>query len=117
MRATEEADIEKLAMEQPAQPEMVDLENAKTRRDSDASKGASQPGGVAEHVHGIPIIYGRPPVPGIISAEVEQTGVGQKVLVLGCGPDGLMAEVRGVTARCITGRGPAVDLHCEKFGL
>ncbi|KAL7919814.1 ferric reductase NAD binding domain-containing protein [Trichoderma austrokoningii] len=59
---------------------------------------------------------GKPDVPALIQAEIESTPVEQRVLVLGCGPEGLMTQVRNTTAACIRSDGPGVELHCEQFG-
>jgi hypothetical protein len=59
---------------------------------------------------------GKPDVPALIRAEIEQTPVEQRILVLGCGPEGLMTQVRNTTAACIRSDGPGVELHCEQFG-
>ncbi|ROT35633.1 ferric reductase like transmembrane component [Sodiomyces alkalinus F11] len=68
------------------------------------------------HLHGIPITYGRPDVSEIVKKAIDGTPVNQRVLVMCCGPDGLTTEVRNTTARNISRKGPAVELHCEQFG-
>ncbi|KAF6819554.1 ferric reductase transmembrane component 5 [Colletotrichum sojae] len=68
------------------------------------------------HIHGIPIRYGRPDVAKIIRQAIDETPADQRVLVMGCGPETLMTEVRNTTASCIRTSGPAVELHCEQFG-
>ena len=68
------------------------------------------------HMHSIPILYERPNVTGIIRGAVEDTPSNRRVLVLGCGPDGLMKKVRDTTASCMRSDGPSVELHCEQFG-
>ncbi|KAH6604817.1 hypothetical protein Trco_006524 [Trichoderma cornu-damae] len=62
------------------------------------------------------IEHGRPDVAALIQTAVDETPVDNRVLVLGCGPDGLMAQVRNTTAACIRPDGPGVELHCEQFG-
>ncbi|KAF4966886.1 hypothetical protein FSARC_5499 [Fusarium sarcochroum] len=65
---------------------------------------------------GLPITYGRPNVPGLIRDEVRKAAATERVLVMACGPAGLMREVNNTAASCIKVRGPDVDIHCEKFG-
>ncbi|KAM0257183.1 hypothetical protein ACHAQJ_004545 [Trichoderma viride] len=59
---------------------------------------------------------GKPDVSTLIQTIIEETPVENRVLVLGCGPDGLMAQVRNTTASCIRSDGAGVELHCEQFG-
>lgn len=72
--------------------------------------------GVQTYIGAVPVVYQRPNVPNLIRSEIDQTPVDKRVLVMGCGPDGLMRAVRDTTAKCIRGDGPAVELHCEQFG-
>ncbi|OHW89489.1 ferric reductase like transmembrane component [Colletotrichum incanum] len=69
-----------------------------------------------DHINSIPIHYGRADVAAIIRNAVNNAAPDQRVLVMGCGPEGLMTEVRNTTASCIRTSGPAVELHCEQFG-
>lgn len=71
---------------------------------------------VPSHAYENSIKSGKPDVPALIRTEIEQTPVEQRVLVLGCGPEGLMTQVRNTTAACIRSDGPGVELHCEQFG-
>ncbi|KAM0335878.1 hypothetical protein ACHAQA_000928 [Verticillium albo-atrum] len=68
------------------------------------------------HLHGITITYARPDVSALIATAIAQTPADQRVLVMGCGPEGLMTQVRNTTAKSVRTRGPAVELHCEQFG-
>lgn len=68
------------------------------------------------HIHGIRIRYERPDVRVIIQDAIDSATVNERVLVMGCGPEGLMTEVRNTTAARIRTAGPAVELHCEQFG-
>ncbi|EEY18180.1 metalloreductase [Verticillium alfalfae VaMs.102] len=68
------------------------------------------------HIHGIPITYARPDISALIHHAIAQTPSSQRVLVMGCGPEGLMTEVRNTTAKSVRRKGPAVELHCEQFG-
>lgn len=65
---------------------------------------------------GIPIAYERPDVDLLIRSAVNKTATEKSVLVMGCGPDALMAQVRNTAASCIRTDGPGVELHCEQFG-
>lgn len=71
---------------------------------------------VTSSIHGVPVLHSRPDVSRVIRDAVESTPKNQRVLVIGCGPDGLMAEVRNTTASLIRPSGPGVELHCEQFG-
>lgn len=68
------------------------------------------------HVENVVVNYERPDVSVIIQDVVAETSADKRVLVMGCGPDGLMQMVRSTTASCIRGDGPAVEVHCEEFG-
>lgn len=96
-----------------------DLEDASPTSSNGATPVSSRGGSALPsrgHIHGTPIHYSRPQVSTIIRETVDSTPAEQRVLVMGCGPDGLMAEVRNTTADCIKVKGPAVELHCEQFG-
>ncbi|KAL0931285.1 Ferric/cupric reductase transmembrane component 2-like protein 3 [Colletotrichum truncatum] len=60
--------------------------------------------------------YGRPDVAAVIRHAVEESTPTQRVIVMGCGPQRLMQELRNNVAREIRATGPSVDLHCEQFG-
>ncbi|OLN96666.1 Ferric/cupric reductase transmembrane component 2-like protein 3 [Colletotrichum chlorophyti] len=60
--------------------------------------------------------YGRPDVAAVIRRAVEESTPAQRVIVMGCGPQRLMQELRNTTASEIRTKGPSVDLHCEQFG-
>ncbi|OLN82296.1 Ferric/cupric reductase transmembrane component 2-like protein 7 [Colletotrichum chlorophyti] len=89
---------------------------------SGAESDANSPVSPVEHVDvaggtlGIPIIHSRPDVGSMLRDMISQTPADQRVLVVGCGPDSLMEQVRNNTAYSIRGSGPAVTLHCEQFG-
>ncbi|POR38555.1 Putative ferric reductase transmembrane component [Tolypocladium paradoxum] len=68
------------------------------------------------NIHGIHITYERPDVTALIRSAIDETPANKRVLVLGCGPAGLMTEVRNTAAACIRVEGPGVELHCEQFG-
>ncbi|GAB1316232.1 Ferric reductase NAD binding domain-containing protein [Madurella fahalii] len=59
---------------------------------------------------------GRPDVPSLIRSAVTATPSNQRVLVAGCGPDTLMADVRATAASLMVADGPAVEVHLEQFG-
>ncbi|KAK1997797.1 ferric reductase like transmembrane component [Colletotrichum falcatum] len=75
-----------------------------------------QKNGPPVHINAIPINYGRADVAAIIRTTINDATPDQRVLVMGCGPDSLMTQVRNTTASCIRTSGPAVELHCEQFG-
>lgn len=60
--------------------------------------------------------YGRPDVSKMLCAEMDSMGANEHVLVMGCGPQGLMKEVRNTTASRIQPGTASVELHCEEFG-
>ncbi|KAL2264437.1 hypothetical protein VTK26DRAFT_2 [Humicola hyalothermophila] len=68
------------------------------------------------HSFEYPVKAGRPDTASLIREAVTTTPRDRRVLVAGCGPDGLMRVVRDTTAKLIVGNGPAVELHCEQFG-
>ncbi|GKT50949.1 ferric/cupric reductase transmembrane component 2 [Colletotrichum spaethianum] len=117
--ATEKFDIENGITQQP--PKVLTRaisDPEKSGSESDATFPASplQQNGVPVQVNSIPINYGRADVATIIRDNINDAAPNQRVLVMGCGPDGLMAQVRNTTASCIRTSGPAVELHCEQFG-
>ena len=88
-------------------------------RSTDAEKAAMRGFGSQNDtsgIHDIPVTPGRPDVAVMIDEEMRKSSADQNVLVLGCGPDAMMAHVRNATASCIRPNGPAVELHCEQFG-
>ena len=72
--------------------------------------------GMTGVVGGVPISYTRPDVADLVRSSIEATAADKRVLVMGCGPEGLMKCVRDTTASCIRSDGPSVELHCEQFG-
>ncbi|KAL2022009.1 hypothetical protein VTK56DRAFT_6249 [Thermocarpiscus australiensis] len=80
----------------------------------DATAAAAVTSGTYTYAH--PVKAGRPDAASLVRDAVTTTPRNQRVLVAACGPDGLMRVVRDTTARLIVGGGPAVELHCERFG-
>ncbi|KAF5640792.1 ferric reductase like transmembrane component [Fusarium sp. NRRL 52700] len=65
---------------------------------------------------GIPIHHGRPDVDRIVSQTLEGVSANSRVLVLGCGPSGLLQDVRqSATSRMVT-NGAGISLQFEQFG-
>ncbi len=64
----------------------------------------------------MPFTSGRPDISSMLREEITKTSTEKNVLVLGCGPDKLTAQLRNATASCIQQNGPGVELHCEQFG-
>jgi ferredoxin-NADP reductase len=60
--------------------------------------------------------FGRPGIKEVIQAAVARAQPGHRVLVVACGPSGLMKDVRRSVAATIHPSGPGVQLHCEQFG-
>ena len=110
----EKRDVEKL--EAQTRSSTIEIEDVRSGGESDGASTTSSREILPSHIGGIPVAYGRPCVSDIIRGALDQMSFGQKVLVLGCGPESLMEDVRRVSARCIKGDGPSVDLHCEQFG-
>jgi hypothetical protein len=71
---------------------------------------------VPASIHGIPIAHTRPNVSTLIRSYVAETSNDERVLIVGCGPEGLLKEIRNTTASCIRPNGPGLELHCETFG-
>lgn len=80
------------------------------------SDGGATPSSDESSWADLPVVYTRPDVSAILRSRITETPFEKRVLVLGCGPDKLMTEVRNTTAECIRGQGPSVELHCEQFG-
>ncbi|RSL74063.1 hypothetical protein BHE90_014636 [Fusarium euwallaceae] len=77
---------------------------------------SSLTGDLPSYIHGASVHYQRPDVNDCVTQAVEGMTSRQRVLVMACGPAGLLKEVRSVaTSRMISG-GPHVSLHCEQFG-
>ncbi|KAK3196330.1 hypothetical protein K4F52_000711 [Lecanicillium sp. MT-2017a] len=66
--------------------------------------------------HDTPFTAGKPDISSMLREEIMKTSSEKHVLVLGCGPDKLMAQIRNTTASCIRADGPGLELHCEQFG-
>jgi predicted ferric reductase len=63
-----------------------------------------------------PTQEGRPQIKILIADAVARARPGQKVLVLACGPTGMIKDVRRSVAANLHAGGPSVELHCEQFG-
>ncbi|KAL6799172.1 ferric reductase NAD binding domain-containing protein [Trichoderma sp. SZMC 28013] len=109
-----ETDLEKAVGNVTAQPLQSSSEES-VAEETDSSQTAG-PVEVQPHAYQSSIKRGKPDVAVLIQTIIGETPVEQRVLVLGCGPDGLMATVRNTTAACIRSDGPGVELHCEQFG-
>lgn len=108
--ASSETDIEKAVPNVTAQP--LRSADSVSSGESTAEETESVPTNAYENS----IKSGKPDVSALIRTEIEETPVENRILVLGCGPDGLMTQVRNTTAACIRSDGPGVELHCEQFG-
>ncbi|EHK45353.1 uncharacterized protein TrAtP1_003639 [Trichoderma atroviride] len=108
--ASSETDAEKATPAVTAQP--LTSAGSASSGESTAEEAESVPSNAYDNS----VKSGKPDIPALIRAEIEQTPVEQRVLVLGCGPEGLMTQVRNTTAACIRSDGPGVELHCEQFG-
>ncbi|KAK2021010.1 ferric reductase like transmembrane component [Colletotrichum zoysiae] len=116
---TEKFDVETGIPRQP--PKVVtraisSSENSGFESDGKSPVSSLQKNGAPAHINTIPINYGRADISAIIRTTINDASPNQRVLVMGCGPDSLMTEIRNTTASCIRTSGPAVELHCEQFG-
>lgn len=68
------------------------------------------------HYCSFPIAYNRPQSSKIISDIREITNEDKRILVMACGPAGLMKEIRHDVAGCSSTPGAEIELHCEQFG-
>ncbi|KAL6700406.1 ferric reductase NAD binding domain-containing protein [Trichoderma pleuroticola] len=109
-----ETDLEKSIGNVTAQPLQSSSEES-VAEETDSTQNAG-PVEVQPHAYQSSIKRGKPDVAALIQTIVGETPAEKRVLVLGCGPDGLMATVRNTTAACIRSDGPGVELHCEQFG-
>ncbi|KAL5086977.1 hypothetical protein Trisim1_008540 [Trichoderma cf. simile WF8] len=109
-----ETDLEKAVGSVTAQPLQSSSEES-VAEETDSTQNAG-PIEVQTHAYQSSIKRGKPDVAVLIQSIVAETPVEKRVLVLGCGPDGLMATVRNTTAACIRSDGPGIELHCEQFG-
>ncbi|UKZ73309.1 hypothetical protein TrVFT333_000952 [Trichoderma virens FT-333] len=109
-----DTDLEKAVGNVTAQPlESSSEESVAEETDSTPNSSAVE---VQPHAYNSSIKRGKPDVSALIQTIIGETPVEKRVLVLGCGPDGLMTQVRNTTAACIRSDGPGVELHCEQFG-
>ncbi|UPK94885.1 hypothetical protein LCI18_005820 [Fusarium solani-melongenae] len=84
--------------------------------DESAIELSSMAGDQPSYIHGASVHYQRPNVNDFVAQAVDGMASGQRVLVIACGPTGLLNEVRSAaTSRMVPG-GPHVSLHCEQFG-
>lgn len=72
----------------------------------------------AENTEGfsVPVSFGRPDIEGTVREAIISVAKDKRVLIVACGPTGLVDTVRNTTASCIRVDGPSVELHCEQFG-
>jgi NAD(P)H-flavin reductase len=59
---------------------------------------------------------GRPEIKSVIQLAASRAAPHQRVLVMACGPKGLMKDVRNSVAANLHPGGPSLELHCEQFG-
>ncbi|KAL6878536.1 ferric reductase NAD binding domain-containing protein [Trichoderma novae-zelandiae] len=121
-----EVDVEKAVPAVTAQPLASPLSSSSSSSSSsstsesiaDETDSTHNTGAVETQPHAYSsfIRRGKPEMPSLIRTMIDGTPVEERVLVLGCGPDGLMTQVRNTTAACIRPDGPGVELHCEQFG-
>ncbi|TIC91629.1 Ferric/cupric reductase transmembrane component 2 [Colletotrichum higginsianum] len=117
--ATEKFDVERGIPQQPTKVltrVVSDPEKSGFESDTTATISPLRQIGTPVHINSIPINYGRADVGEIIRRTINEATPDQRVLVMGCGPESLMTQVRNTTASCIRTSGPAVELHCEQFG-
>lgn len=99
--------------------DLSELENQTTLSPGDSESDSDAPSpmeSMPREIEGVAIHYQRPDVDEIIRSAFRGMASDQSMLVLGCGPEGLMKRVRNTTASCVRGDGPSVELHCEQFG-
>lgn len=58
----------------------------------------------------------RPNIVALITDAVDKANKKERIVIVACGPPGMMKTVRRTTADCISVNGPSVELHCEEFG-
>lgn len=80
------------------------------------SDGLTPSEGMVTHIERVAINYTRPDVSDIIRSVVNETPADEAVLIMGCGPAGLMKMIRNTSAACIRSDGPGIEVHCEEFG-
>jgi threonine dehydrogenase-like Zn-dependent dehydrogenase len=64
----------------------------------------------------VEVLQGRPNIAVIVRKVVGYTDRDERVIVMGCGPEGLMTGMRNAVASCVTLGRPIVELHAEAFG-
>ena len=107
------------ALSSETEKDLSDLENQITSDPTVSECESVLPSpleGMERSIEGIAVHYLRPDVEVFIRTIIGESLPDQRVLVLGCGPSRLMQAVRNTSANCISGEGPAVELHCEQFG-
>ncbi|KAI1337517.1 ferric reductase NAD binding domain-containing protein [Xylariaceae sp. FL0016] len=90
-----------------------DLRGPSSSDDSEREEGTET---AARGQLDIPTTNGRPDIADLIKSAVDAVDLEQRVLVAACGPKGMTKVVRSTTARCMTVKGPPVELHIENFG-
>lgn len=98
----------------PVSTSSRDAEKGAVSSDTDDAAAATE--GTLTHFGNAPISYGRPNIGPLIEETVSQMMADSRILVMGCGPSGLMNLVRDTTASCLHGKAPSVELHTEEFG-
>jgi ferredoxin-NADP reductase len=75
-----------------------------------------QSGSLSSLNSSFPVIHGRPDMMPKIHEIVNNTKRSDSTIVAGCGPEGLMLEVRQAVAEVVSTGERNVTLHCEQFG-
>lgn len=86
----------------------LDVEEQRSRAESISSATAPPNDNLS-------ITYQRPDVTGLVGAEISATPVADRILVVGCGPEGLMTPVRNVAAKSIQAGDRSIEVHLEQF--
>ncbi|KAF5252708.1 hypothetical protein FANTH_2335 [Fusarium anthophilum] len=84
------------------------VEMADSRGHSDVSQ--------QDLILGIPILRGRPNIDDIVAQTVQGMSANSRVLVLACGPSGLLKDVRQSATSRMVSNGAAISLQFEQFG-
>lgn len=113
---TTTADQEKENVSGAHKAKVSALSVASCRERTSDSEPTSPSDGVVTSIAHVQVVYRRPDVAELIRTTIDETSANKRVLVMGCGPDGLMQTIRNTTACCIRSEGPAVELYGEQFG-
>lgn len=92
-----------------------DLGKSKELSQSDSSLERQQGAQWRNLSEDISIEYGKLDVSSVIQAKIQDCQAGERVLVAACGPSSLLKATTDATARCITSKGPSIELHYEAF--